>query len=78
MRLDAKRRERLRGVLKMLADAAAIIESVCSREEDCMDSYPENLQSTERFEQMELVVDNLTDALEKIDDVIEHIEVAIR
>lgn len=75
--VDIKRRERLRDALKMLSNAAVIIEAVCDKEQDCMDNYPENFQSTERFEQMESAVDNLNDALEKIDDIKEHIESAI-
>lgn len=75
--MDTKRRNRLRDALKMLANVAAIVESVCDKEEDCMDNYPENLQSTERFENMEVAVDNLNDALEKLDDAKGHIESAI-
>ena len=75
--VDIKRRKRLRDALKMLGNAAAIVEAVCDKEQDCVDNYPENLQSTDRFEQMESAVDNLNDALEKIDDVKEHIESAM-
>lgn len=75
--MDTKRRNRLRDALKMLASVAAIVEAVCDKEEDCMDNYPENLQSTERFENMEAAVDNLNDALEKLDDAKGHIESAI-
>lgn len=42
-----------------------------------MDNYPENLQSTERFERMEAAVDSLNDALEKIEDAKGYIEAAI-
>lgn len=75
--MDTKRRNRLRDALKMLANVAAIVESVCDKEEDCMDNYPENLQNTERFENMEAAVDNLNDALEKLDDAKGNIEAAI-
>ena len=75
--MDTKRRNRLRDALKMLANVGAIVEAVCDKEEDCMDNYPENLQSTERFEHMEAAVDNLNDALEKLDDAKGNIEAAI-
>lgn len=75
--MDTKRRERLRDALKMLANVAVIVGTVCDKEEDCMDNYPENLQSTERFERMEAAVDNLNDALEKIEDAKGYIEAAI-
>lgn len=75
--MDDKRRGRLRDALRILSNAASIVETVCDKEQDCMDNYPENLQSTERFERMEAAVDSLNDALEKIDDVKEHIQSAI-
>lgn len=75
--MNEKRRGRLRDALKMLSNAASIVENVCDGEQDCMDNYPENLQSTERFEHMESAVDSLNDALEKIDDAKGHIELAI-
>lgn len=62
----------------MLTSAANIVDSVCDKEQDCMDNYPENLQGTERFERMEDAVDSLNDALEKIDDAKSSIESAIK
>lgn len=76
--MDDKRRGRLRDALKMLASAANIVDSVCDKEQDCLDNYPENLQGTERYERMEDAVDNLNDALEKIDDAKSFVELAIR
>ena len=66
--MDNKRRERLKDALQMLNSAASIVEAVCDKEQDCVDNYPENLQTTDRFEYMENAVDSLNDALEKIDD----------
>lgn len=76
--MNDKRRGRLKDALKMLSSAAAIVDEVCDSEQDCLDNYPENLQNTERFEQMETAVDSLNDALEIIDDVKEHIQSAIQ
>ena len=76
--MDDKRREKLRNVLRILTSAADIVDSVCDKEQDCVDNYPENLQGTERFERMEDAVDNLNDALEKIDDAKLAIESAIK
>ncbi len=75
--MNDKRRGHLRDALRMLSNAASIVETVCDKEQDCVDNYPENLQSTERFEHMEAAVDILNDALEKIDDAKGYIEVAI-
>jgi len=76
--VNANRRGRLNDALKMLSSAAVIVENVCDKEEDCLDNYPENLQSTERFGKIEDAVDNLNEALEKIDDAKGYIESAIR
>ncbi len=75
--MNEKRRGRLRDALKMLSNAASLVESVCDSEQDALDNYPENLQGTERFEHMEAAVDSLNDALEKIDDAKGYIESAI-
>jgi len=75
--VDAKRRGGFTHYPKIFATNARIADSVCDKEQDCIDNYPENLQGTERYEQMEAAVDSLNDALEKIDDAKGHIESAI-
>jgi hypothetical protein len=76
--VDDRRRGQLRDALNMLSNAASVVEMVCDKEQDCVDNYPENLQSTERFEKMEDALDSLNDALEKIDDAKSHIQSAIQ
>ena len=76
--MDNKRRSRLREAIGMLSNATTVVESVCDKEQDCMDNCPENLQCSERFECMEDAVDNLNDALEKLEEAKEHIEAAIK
>ncbi len=76
--MDNKRRSRLREAIGMLSNVTTTVESVCDKEQDCMDNCPENLQGSERFERMEDAVDNLNDALEKLEEAKEHIEAAIR
>jgi len=75
--MNEKRRGRLRDALKMLSGASSIIDSVCDSEQDSMDNLPENLQSSERFERMENAVDNMGDALEKIEEARECIAAAM-
>ena len=75
--MNNTRREKLRGAVRKLSDVQAIVQSVCDQEEDCVDNYPENLQSTEKFERMEDAVENLNEALEKIDDAKDRIQAAI-
>ena len=76
--MDKKKRGRLKDALNMLSNAAAIVESVCDNEQDCVDNSPENLQGTDTFEHMEEAVESLNDALEKIDDAKSQIQYAIR
>lgn len=75
--MNSKRRNSLRDVLRALANIEAIVESICDKEEECVDNYPENLQSTEQFERIEDAVDNLNNALEMLGDAREYIEAAI-
>lgn len=75
--MNKQRREDLRGVLSLLISAICIVQRVCDKEEDCMDSYPENLQGSERYEQMEDAVDNLNEALEKLGEAKESIHAAL-
>ena len=75
--MNNKTRGRLQDALRMLSNAAAIVENVCDDEQDCIDNFPENLQSSEAFEHMEAAADSLNDALEKIDDAKEHIQSAL-
>jgi hypothetical protein len=74
--MNDKRRASLQEASQLLGRAAVIIERVSDDEQDAMDNYPENLQSTEKFEAMESAVDNLNDAVEKISEAKEHIDSA--
>ena len=75
--MNNERRDRLRGAMRKLIDVQSIVSAICDKEEDCLDNYPDNLQGTERYEQAETAVDNLNDALEKLDEAKEHIQTAI-
>lgn len=75
--MNKRRREDLHGVLSLLTSAICIVQRVCDQEEDCVDSYPENLQGTERYEQMEDAVENLSEALEKLGEAQESIQAVL-
>ncbi len=75
--MNTKRRGRLKDALNLLSSASDILTSVCDKEQDCLDNYPENLQGTDRYERMESAVDNLNDALEKLEDIKDCIASAI-
>jgi len=75
--MNNARRAKLREAMEMLSNAQSIVDAVCDKESDCLDNYPENLQATEQYEQMESAVDHLNDALESLDEVREYIEAAM-
>lgn len=75
--MDNKRRSSLKEAIQLLTRVSMMVDTVCDKEQDCVDNYPENLQSTERFERMEDAVENLNEALEKIDDAKSCIQAAI-
>ena len=76
--MNGKRRSELRDALLMLSRAATIVESACDREQDALVNYPENLQSTEKYETMESAAENLTEAVDKINEAKECIEAAVK
>ena len=66
--MDKARREKLRDALRYLSNVILIVDQVCEKEEDCVENYPENLMGSERFEKMEDAVENLNEAMERLDE----------
>ena len=75
--VNETKRKSLRDALSLISRAIIITESVCDKEQDAMDNLPENLQCTERFEAIENAVDNLNDAVEKMEEAKSQIEAAM-
>ena len=75
--VNETKRKSLRDALSLISRAIIITESVCDKEQDAMDNLPENLQCTERFGAMENAVDNLNDAVEKMEEAKSQIEAAM-
>ena len=75
--VNETKRKSLRDALSLISRAIIITESVCDKEQDAMDNLPGNLQCTERFEAMENAVDNLNDAVEKMEEAKSQIEAAM-
>ena len=67
--MNNKRRDKLKKALALLDTVCEMVEEVYDREQDCVDNYPENLQFSERYERMEEIVDELNDALGKLEEV---------
>ena len=65
--MNDKRRKRLSEASALLSRASDIISDVLDEEQDCLDNMPENLQYSDRYENMEAAVDRLNDALSELD-----------
>ena len=74
--MNNKRRKELRRAIEIIETALDIVNQV-KDEEDSMCSYPENLQGTEIYENMETAVDTMEDAVSNIDDGISSLNEAV-
>ena len=75
--MNNKRRKELRRAIDMIETALDIVNQVKDEEEDSMYNYPENLQGTETYENMEMAVDTMDDAVSNIDDGISSLNEAV-
>ena len=75
--MNNKRRAILKKSIDTLEIASNYINTVLDEEQDSLDNMPENMQASERYENMENAVDCLEDAESSIDDAISKIEEAM-
>ena len=75
--MNNKRRKELRRAIEIIETALDIVNQVKDKEEDSMYNYPENLQGTETYENMETAVDTMDDAISNIDDGISSLNEAV-
>ena len=66
--MNNKRRELLKSAIILLDRASSIVNNALDQEQDCLDNMPENLQMSERYENMEAAVDCLEEAASHLDD----------
>lgn len=66
--MNNKRRKELRRAIEIIETALDIVNSVKDEEEDAMYNYPENLQGTEAYENMEVAVDTMEEVTSAIED----------
>ena len=71
------RRGHLRIAADLLNQAKTIVDKALEEEQDALDGIPENLEFTERYEQMENAVDCLDTASDSISDAIEMVNGAM-
>lgn len=75
--MNNKRRRTLKESIYYLNKASELISNVSFGEQDCLDSMPENLLSSERCLKMEDNIDILTSLEDNIEEIIRDIESVI-
>ena len=75
--MNNKRRKELRRAIDMIETALNIVNSVKDEEEDAMYNYPENLQGTEIYENMETAVDTMEEVASVIEDAVDSLNNAV-
>lgn len=75
--MNAARRNKLQEAVKLLDLASEIVDTVHDQENDCVENYPENLQGTDAYQNMEEAADYLADAMDQIEEAKGSIESAI-
>lgn len=68
--MNNARRKQIQELVDRLAEVHSDLEGILSDEESYRDNIPENLQSSERYEQSEAACSNLEDAVSTLEDVI--------
>lgn len=76
--MNDRRRDKLRRAIEFLERASDIIDGAMYDECECMDNIPESLQGSRRYERMEDICDQLSDACERCDDALKALKEAIR
>ena len=75
--MNKVRRKNLQSIADQLEYLKSQIEDICSDEEEYRDNIPENMQGSERYEKADAACDNLSDAVDNLEEVIYSIESAI-
>lgn len=69
--MNDKRRSKISEAKLSISKAVAVLENVKDDEEDALWNIPENLQTSDRYYEMEEHVNNLIEAIEKIEQGID-------
>ena len=75
--MNANRNEQLRRAVQMVAEAAAIVELACGREENTLDLRPNHPRPGRAAEAAAPAADSLSQAIEKLEEAMERIQSAI-
>lgn len=72
--MNEHRRKNLRDAISQMQTARNIVDTAHDEEEACYDNLPEGLQESEQGEVMVEAIDNLSSAVDAIDDAIGYLE----
>ena len=75
--MNRQRRDIIKSARGHLNEAQQLVEMAYNEESDALDSMPESLEGTKRYEKMEMTVDLLEDVSSLIDEAIEKIDEAL-
>lgn len=74
--MNKARRKALDEVISKIEEAKELLENLQAEEEEYWDNMPENLQGSERYEAADAAVDNMSSAVDALDEAISSIESA--
>lgn len=69
--MNKQRRKALAEVLEKIEVARALLEDIAGEEEDYKDNIPENLQTSDRYQQAENACTNMVEAGEALEEAME-------
>lgn len=75
--MNAARRKALNTIIDQLEDLKTELEDLLSEEEEYRDNMPENLQSSERYENADRACDSLQDAVYELESSLDSITDAV-
>lgn len=72
--MNKQRRKKLQDLIAELRKVESQLDTIIEEEETCMDNFPENLQYSNKFADIENNVDLLQDARSDLTDLIMELE----
>lgn len=72
--MNKDRRKRIAEIIDTLNESLQRLEGVMEEEQDVYDNMPENLQGSQRYEDMEAAIDSLEEAKGSLEDAIASLE----
>lgn len=76
--MNKARRKRIETIVEKLTDLRAELDDIQDEERTALDSLPENMQSGEKAEKYEEVIDQIQEALDDLDQVTEKLNETIQ